>query len=420
MRLSPLAGFNPVGGLAERTELKSDVVVVGAGPAGSAAAYFLARAGVDVLLLDKTSFPRDKTCGDGVSSRALAVLECMGLGPWVQGNGFVEPETMRLSAPNGQFVTYSPDPPEFSYGRVIPRFQLDQALLARAVAAGARLAERVKITGLEWLRSGKVRLVGEEDGHTVRVEARLVIAADGAFAPFTSTLGLIRHPPNMLALRAYFEGVEGSPTLLEIHYERAILPGYGWIFPVSDGRANVGVGAYASEVRSRRLNLRDALHHFVTNNPCARARLGRARMVGPARGYPLRTGVGGTIPYTDNVLVAGEAASLVSPLTGEGIATALESGELAARHARRALEDGDCSAVALAAYGRELHRRYGRDHRAARILRRLLSIPWVTNRIVRRAQHDPDFALLIGYVIIGVTSPAAALRPGPIVRLLVG
>ena len=80
MRLSPLAGFNPVGGLAERTELKSDVVVVGAGPAGSAAAYFLARAGVDVLLLDKTSFPRDKTCGDGVSSRALAVLECMGLG----------------------------------------------------------------------------------------------------------------------------------------------------------------------------------------------------------------------------------------------------------------------------------------------------------------------------------------------------
>jgi len=213
-------------------------------------------------ILDKTSFPRDKTCGDGVSSRALAVLECMGLGPWVQGNGFVEPETMRLSAPNGQFVTYSPDPREFSYGRVIPRFQLDQALLARAVAAGARLAERVKITGLEWLRSGKVRLVGEEDGHTVRVEARLVIAADGAFAPFTSTLGLIRHPPNMLALRAYFEGVEGSPTLLEIHYERAILPGYGWIFPVSDGRANVGVGAYASEVRSRRLNLRDALHHL--------------------------------------------------------------------------------------------------------------------------------------------------------------
>jgi flavin-dependent dehydrogenase len=106
-------------------ELKPDVAIVGAGPAGSAAAYFLARAGVDVLLLDKAVFPRDKVCGDGMSSRALDVLERMGLGSWVQSNGFLEPETMLLSAPNGQIVTYSPDRREFSYGRVVPRIQLE-------------------------------------------------------------------------------------------------------------------------------------------------------------------------------------------------------------------------------------------------------------------------------------------------------
>jgi len=401
--------------------LKSDVAIVGAGPAGSAAAYFLARDGVDVLLLDKASFPRDKICGDGVSSRALAVLERMGLGPWLRSNDFVEPETMLLAAPNGQIVTRSPDQREFSYGRVIPRVQLDQALLRQAAAAGARVVEGVRAIGLERQGAGEVCLVGKtDDGRTRRMGTRLIVAADGAHASFTRTLGLICRPPDLMAMRAYFEGVEGAPTLLEVHYERAILPGYGWIFPTNHWQANVGVGVYASDVRSRALNLKDTFHRFVANNPRSQARLGRARMVGPARGYPLRTGVGGTIPYTDNVLVAGEAASLVSPLTGEGIAAALESGELAARHVRDALKSGDCSATALAAYGRELHRRYWREHRAARILRRLLGIPWVMNHIVRRAQRDPDFALLIGYVIIGVTSPAAVLQPGPILRMLAG
>jgi geranylgeranyl reductase family protein len=401
--------------------LGSDVTIVGAGPAGSAAAYFLARTGVDVLLLDRAAFPRDKTCGDGVSSRALAVMERMGLRPWVRSNGFVEPETLLLSAPNGQIVTCSPDRREaFSCGRVIPRLQLDQALLNQAVTAGARMIEGVKAIGLERLHSGRVRLVGEGDGHTVRVETSLVIAADGAHASFTRNLGLVRRPTDIVALRAYFEGVEGSPTLLELHYKRTILPGYGWIFPMGHGQANVGVGVYASKVRSQVLNPKDAFRRFVAGNPCARTRLSQARMIGPVRGYPLRTGVGGTVACADNVLVAGEAASLVNPLTGEGIAAALESGELAAQHARHALESGDCSTAALSAYGQELHRRYGRDHRAAQVLRRLLGFPWVMNRIVRRAQHDPEFALLIGYIIVGMVSPAAALRPGPFIKILVG
>jgi geranylgeranyl reductase family protein len=401
--------------------LKSDVAIVGAGPAGSAAAYFLARDGVDVLLLDQSSFPRDKVCGDGVGSRALAVMERMGLGPWVRSNDFLEPETMLLAAPNGQIVTRSPDRREFSYGHVIPRVQLDRALLDRAMTAGARVVEGVKVVSLERLRAGGVRLLCQgKNKNTVRVEARLVVAADGAHASFTRNLGLIRRPPDLLAMRAYFDGVRGDPTLLEVNYERAILPGYGWIFPIGDGRANVGVGVYASQVRSRALNLKGAFRSFVSESPRARARLSQARLISPARGYPLRTGVGGTIPYADNVLIAGEAASLVSPLTGEGIATALESGELAAQHVRGALESGDFSAPALAAYGRELHRRYGRDHRAACILRRLLSIPWVVNHVIHRAQHDPDFALLIGYIIIGLTSPTAALRPGPFIKILTG
>ena len=144
--------------------MKSDVIVVGAGPAGASAAYFLAGAGIDVLLVDREVFPRGKVCGDGLALRALTVLECMGLGDWL--SGFPEPEVMLFSSPNGEAVRIRPERPEgFCYGRVIPRLRLDEAVVERAVAAGARLLDGTKVTSLEQWKGG-LHLRGERNGST--------------------------------------------------------------------------------------------------------------------------------------------------------------------------------------------------------------------------------------------------------------
>ena len=389
--------------------MKSDVIVVGAGPAGASAAYFLAGAGIDVLLVDREVLPREKVCGDGLASRALVMLERMGLGNWLRG--FPEPEVMLFSSPNGEAVRIRPERREgLSYGRVIPRLRLDEALVERAVVAGARLLDGTKVTSLEQRKEG-LHLRGEGNGQIVHLDARLAIAADGGQASFTRRLGLLRQPPDLVAVRAYFEGDVGPETRPEIHVEPVIMPSYNWIFPMGGGRANVGTGTLVSAVKDGSLSLAKVMRQFVANNPYARERLRLAEMVSPVQGHPLRTDLRGTRPYGQRVLVAGEAAGLVNPLSGEGIAYALESGEMAATHARRALESGDFSEAALSAYGRALHRRYGADHQVARFLRIFFKHPWLLNRLVRRMQQDPDFALAFGLVVIGVESPRTVLSP---------
>ena len=395
--------------------MKGDVIVVGAGPAGASAAYFLAGAGVDVLLVDQEVFPREKVCGDGLASRALVVLERMGLGDWLRG--FPEPEVMLFSSPNGEAVRIQPERPEgFSYGRVIPRISLDEAVVERAAGAGARLLEGAKITSLERWKDG-LRLRGERNGQTLYLDAQLAIAADGGQASLTRHLGLIQRPPDLVAVRAYFEGDVGPENRPEIHVERVIMPGYDWIFPMGGGRVNVGTGTLVSTVKEGSLSLAKVMRQFVANNPYARERLRLAEMVSPVQGHPLRTDLRGTRPYGQRVLVAGEAAGLVNPLSGEGIAYALESGEMAATHARCALESGDFSEAALSAYGQALHRRYGADHRVARFLRIFFKYPWLLNRLVRRMQQDSDFALTFGLVVIGVESPRTVLSPRFLSRL---
>jgi geranylgeranyl reductase family protein len=389
--------------------LKSDVIVVGAGPAGASAAYFLARAGIDVLLVDREVFPREKVCGDGLAARALVVLERMGLGDWLRG--FPEPEVMLFSSPNGEAVRIQLERPEgFSYGRVIPRISLDEAVVERAVAAGARLLDGTKVTSLEQRQDG-LHLRGQRNEQLVHLDAQLAIAADGGQASFTRRLGLIRRPPDLVAVRAYFEGDAGPENRPEIHVERVIMPGYDWIFPMGGGRVNVGTGTLVSTVKEGNLSLAKVMRQFVASNPYARERLRLAEMVSPVQGQPLRTDLRGTRPYDQRVLVAGEAAGLVNPLSGEGIAYALESGEMAATHASRALESGDFSEAALSAYGRALHRRYAADYQAARFLRIFFKYPWLLNWLVRRMQQDPDFALTFGLVVIGVESPRTVLLP---------
>jgi flavin-dependent dehydrogenase len=224
----------------------------------------------------------------------------------------------------------------------------------------------------------------------------------------------------LVAVRAYFENVGGSESLLEIHYDATLAPGYAWIFPMRDGQANVGLGTQVNRSRRRDVNLKQILQRFIKSNRYANERLGQARIAGPLKGYPLRTQMSTVTPMADNILVAGEAAGLVNPLNGEGIGTAMLSGELAAQHTRRALELGDYTRRQLSGYAQDLKRYIGRNHFLARLLRDLIGWPGVMNRTVQRAQKDRAFAQTLFEVIVEVRPPGAIFSPGFMAKLIAG
>jgi geranylgeranyl reductase family protein len=392
--------------------MKADVAIVGAGPAGSVAAHRLATSGAQVVLLERAAFPRDKPCGDAVT-KGLEVLARSGLGEWA--SQFLAPEVGRMTSPDGQVVDiHLKVNGDYCYGRTIPRRLLDAQLAQAAVEAGACLIEGTR-----------VRTVEQADGHQrtvvadrLEVTAQTIILADGSHAPITRQLGLARGTPEILAIRQYLAGDTGPAERVELNFQQAIIPGYAWVFPIGDGRVNVGVGTFNQRVRRGEVALRDTLARFVAHPAVIDGRMARAESAGPARGHPLRTQLGDTRTHADRLLVAGDAAGLVNPLSGEGIAPALESGELAAAHTLAALEAGDFSARALAAYSQALEARYNPDQQAARVLRLVLSVPRLLNRVFRRLGQDGELALLIGHIIIGHKSPRLALRPTTLLRLL--
>jgi geranylgeranyl reductase family protein len=343
----------------------------------------------------------------------------MELGEWVKN--FNAPKDFLISGPNYESVRITL-PDGRCYGRVIPRLQFDNMLLHQATKAGVLVKQET--FPVEFERPGSDQVcVTVKHGKTnkeVKLTSRMVIAADGAHGSFTKKLGLIKGLPDLVAIRAYFEDVDCLENRMEFHYDPAIMPGYAWIFPMGDGKANVGLGTYTSRSKQRKVDLKQAFAQFLEQNPYARKKLGKARMISQIKGFPIRTEMNKSIPFADNVLVAGEAAGVVDPITGDGISEALETGELAAQHAFQALERNKFSKGDLAPYGKSLKQKYGFKHRSAHLLRHVLGHNAIMNRVIRRAQHDDGFALTLCYIILGLKPPYVALRPDNVGRAMLG
>lgn len=392
-----------------------DVAIVGAGPGGSAAAHYLARQGLDVLLLDRAAFPRDKTCGDGLTPRAVGVLRDMGLVEDLRRVGHII-QRFEVFAPNRRStsarITVHDGLPDFSL--VVPRLILDDRIRMRAVASGAHFEPEAHVTGLESTDHG-VALDLERSRARERVHARAAIIATGANTRLLLQAGLLSEQPRVLvASRAYFEGVHGMSDAWTLRFDGVPMPGYGWIFPTGDGAANIGVGYFKE---GRAASASGPFKAFI-DTPPLRAMLAGARQVGPLKGYPLRDDFLTSPTHRGRVLVVGEAAGLVNPLTGEGIDYALESGRIAAEHLLACFAAGDLTPARHAAYDAAL-----RDHFAALFefcikVRGWCLRPWVLNALIGIADRRSDLRERLVRVVLGGAPVSGKLTAGRVIRAL--
>lgn len=343
-----------------------DVLVVGAGPAGSAAATILARAGVEVLLCDRHEFPRDKPCGDLIGARALGFARDLGIdeetlqpyprlaGALLLGGGQTVDLTPRSGA--GRYLLRNSD------ARIIPRRVFDTAMVQTATRAGARLqGMTVREVGPWQSGTGGRFVTGKVSGEAARVFAKRVVIAGGygcqvAADVLPSRSRSASDPPKGIAMRGYVAGIRGLECRIAFCLDDWMLPGYGWIFPLPDGGANAGVGTLTSSPGDE--SLRDLYDRFISDpaSPVA-PYLGDATPAGTPRSWPLDLGPRRRQLAAPGLVVAGEAAGLVGPLTGAGIAFALESGSKAGRAIVSSLSDPSGPEQALHDYARQRSRR---------------------------------------------------------------
>jgi menaquinone-9 beta-reductase len=391
-----------------------DVVIIGAGPAGSSAAFFLTRAGLKVLLLDKADFPRDKTCGDGLTPRALPILSEMGLLGQITGQGWRLDE-LAITAPSGQSVALSiPDLPYApSYAAVLPRLTLDNLIRERALQSGVTFLGQTHVRHIERDESGVI--VYAEKEHTFR--AQIAIIATGVSTRLLSTIGLLTSPQQMIvAARSYFEGIPDLPNQFQFRFDGVPLPGYGWIFPLSQSSANVGAGFLpAARHGNAHLSAQSGYDRF-TGHPALKNLLRDAHQNAPLKSFPIRTDFATAPTFTNRILLAGEAAGLVNPLTGDGIDYALESGKIAAEHLIAMFQSGDFSLPQFAAYDALLRQRYQNLFRFCGHLQRLCLNATTLNILVPLAAQHPKLAVSLVNLVLGGKPLPERLSPLTLIR----
>jgi geranylgeranyl reductase family protein len=387
--------------------INQEVTILGAGPGGAAAALQLNKMKISCLLIDKAKFPRDKTCGDAISGKAVVILNR--IDPNILLNLNKEKFNkniwgLRIFAPNSKMVDipftldYNPinDPVP---GYVVARNDFDNHLIEEVRnAPHVELMEETDIEHIEKVRDGF--LLRSKDG-VIEIKTKMLLVANGAHSKFSREYaGITKEPKHYAgAVRAYYENVTGfqEDGMIELHFLKEYIPGYFWIFPMSNNRANVGLGLRSDHVSSRKMNLNKSLKDIIENYPDIKDRFKDAKLVSKIKGHPLPLGSKIYPISGDHFMLIGDAAHLIDPITGEGVGNAIFSGWIAAEQIEECIKQNDFSSSFLKSYDKRIRRVMGPELKLSYQMQRMLTYPWLINFFANQLHKNPGIKkILIG------------------------
>lgn len=370
-------------------ERNYDVLIAGAGPSGTATAIKLANTGLRVALIDKAAFPRDKTCGDALSVDVINQL------PLLSPKLAAAFEGLENKVPSYGVKIFSPDHNHIdipfihknqkSCGFISPRVDFDHLLFQHVKDyPNIEIFQNCAVKQLQ-VSNNQVQMVTTQGTFT----GSIVVGADGAHSVVAKCLSdiTVEKQHYSAGLRVYYEGVKSfhNENFIELHFFKDILPGYLWIFPLADNKANVGIGMLSSTVSKKRINLKEVLQKLLKTHPHLSVRFEDAKPLETIKGYGLPLGSKKRNLSGERFLLTGDAAALIDPFSGEGIGNAIRSGRVAADHIINCFKNQDFSAAFNKAYDKEIYHRMWNEFKISRTLQNAVRYPRLFNFAIKKA-----------------------------------
>lgn len=404
-----------------------DVLIAGGGPAGSGLAFHLASHGCKVIVADAETFPRDKVCGDGVSPIALAELHAMGITQTEKFARTNEIKQVGLFIKNDQVMINLSRPDHLPFhAHIIPRIELDHWIYTAAATAGAEYLESTRVTGVE-IKAGSAIAQLKQGKKQFSIKAKMIVGADGSRS--TVARHMNGNKPDsefqLIGLRSYFENVNGPSDRVDIYFSEESFPGIFWMFPKGPAGANIGMAMVSKTLPTKSPDVKQLLVNHITNNKDIRERIGEGKMDGKIMGWPITFYNRKTRITGDRLMLVGDAAGLINPLSGDGIQYALLSARWASETILQSLQANDFSSQGLHGYRLRVDAELGYDFALSNLLvqfprNKSFSKVWMTilEVMIARAKQDPQYADTIAGIFEGTYPSYKALNASFILNSL--